>query len=119
MDRARHVIWPNQKNLYFSVIVINNKPILSSMLAAGVVQDTFAGEAGEGEPRRLSGDEATKAFVAIEFLSQITNTLTRIRNVRTYVHGFGGIIVDNCPIHEGEARGRGQLSFDNPDVAMV
>ena len=88
MDRARHVIWPNQKNLYFSVIVINNKPILSSMLAAGVVLDTFAGEAGEGEPRRLSGDEATKAFVAIEFLSQITNTLTRIRNVRTYVHGI-------------------------------
>ena len=23
------------------------------------------------------------------------------------------------PIHEGEARGGGQLSFDNPDVAMV
>ena len=23
------------------------------------------------------------------------------------------------PFHEGEARGRGQLSFDNPDVAMV
>ena len=23
------------------------------------------------------------------------------------------------PIHEGKARGRGQLSFDNPDVAMV
>ena len=22
-------------------------------------------------------------------------------------------------IHEGETRGRGQLSFDNPDVAMV
>ena len=29
------------------VIVINNEPILSSMLAAGIVQDTFAGEAGE------------------------------------------------------------------------
>ena len=36
MGRARHVIWPNQ-------IVI-----LSSILAAGIVQDTFAGEAGEG-----------------------------------------------------------------------
>ena len=25
----------------------DNEPILSSMLAAGIVQDTFAGEAGE------------------------------------------------------------------------
>ena len=33
--------------------LINNKPILiRSMLAAGIVQDTFAGEAEEGE-----GDE--------------------------------------------------------------
>ena len=32
--------------MYF---LINNKPILiRSMLAAGIVQDTFAGEAGEG-----------------------------------------------------------------------
>ena len=31
------------------VIVINNEPILSSMLAAGIVQETFAGEAGEGD----------------------------------------------------------------------
>ena len=30
------------------VIVINNEP-LSSMLAAGIVKDRFAGEAGEGE----------------------------------------------------------------------
>ena len=57
MGRARHVIWPNQKNLYL-VIVINNEPILSSMLAAGIVQETFAGEAGEGEERgRRSGDD--------------------------------------------------------------
>ena len=28
-----------------------------------------------------------------------------------------GIIGVNC--HDHEARGRGQLSFDNPDVAMV
>ena len=28
---------------------VNNEPILSSMLAAGIVLDTFAGEAGEGE----------------------------------------------------------------------
>ena len=31
--------------------------ILSSILAAGIVQDTFAGEAGEGERRRRSGDD--------------------------------------------------------------
>ena len=78
------------------VIVINNEPILSSMLAAGIVQDTFAGEAGEGERGRRSGDEwrlllppwagNSSRFVAIEFLSQITNTRTRIRNVRTYVY---------------------------------
>ena len=36
---------------------INNEPILSSMLAAGIVQDTFAGEAGEGERGRQSGDD--------------------------------------------------------------
>ena len=39
------------------VIVINNEPILSSMLAAGIVQDTFAGEAGEGKRGRRSGDD--------------------------------------------------------------
>ena len=39
--------------LYF---LINNKPILvHSMLAAGIVQDTFAGEAVEGE----GGEEET------------------------------------------------------------
>ena len=38
-------------------IVTNNKPILSFMLAAGIVQDTFAGEAGEGERGRRSGDD--------------------------------------------------------------
>ena len=38
---------PIIKMLYF---LINNKPILiHSMLAAGIVQDTFAGEAGEYE----------------------------------------------------------------------
>ena len=59
------------------LVVVNKEPFLSSMLAAGIVQDTFAGEAGEG-------------FVAIEFLSQITNTHTCIRNVRTYVFRGGG-----------------------------
>ena len=40
MGRARHVIWPNQKTCIL-IIVINNEPILSSMLAAGIVQDTL------------------------------------------------------------------------------
>ena len=40
------------------VIVTNNETILSSMLAGGiVVQDMFAGEAGEGERWRRSGDD--------------------------------------------------------------
>ena len=30
---------------------------MSIMLAAGIVQDTFAGEAGEGERGRRSGDD--------------------------------------------------------------
>ena len=61
MGRARHVIWPNQKTCIL-IIVTNYEPILSSMLAAGSVQDTFAGEAGEdgeakeGELGRRSGD---------------------------------------------------------------
>ena len=48
MSRARHVIWPNKKTCIL-VIVINNESILSSMLAAGIVQDTFAEKAGEDE----------------------------------------------------------------------
>ena len=39
------------------LIVINNEPIMSSMLAAGIVQDTFAGKTGEGERGRRSGDD--------------------------------------------------------------
>ena len=34
-------------------------------------------------------------------------------------HGFEGISLITVPIHEDGARGRGQLSYDNPDVAMV
>ena len=30
-------------------------------------------------------------------------------------HGFEGLSLITVPIHVGEARGRGQLSFDNPD----
>ena len=46
-----------KKTTCILVIVINNEPILSSMLAAGIVQDTFAGEAGEGERGRRSGED--------------------------------------------------------------
>ena len=42
------VLCLTKKNLYFS----NNEPILSSMLAASIVQDMFVGEVGEGEHGR-------------------------------------------------------------------
>ena len=54
MGRAWHVIWPNQKTCILA-IVTNNKPILSSMLAAGIVQERLleklekASEGGEVE----------------------------------------------------------------------
>ena len=38
------------------IILINNEQLLTSTLAADIVQDTFAGEAGEGE-----GGEEEKA----------------------------------------------------------
>ena len=68
--------------------------ILSSILAAGIVQDTFAGEklekasaGGEVEATSTARAGNSSCFVlAIEFLSQITNTRTRIRNVRTYIY---------------------------------
>ena len=47
MGRARHVIWSNQKTLYFSYSYMYTV-ILTSIPAAGIVQNTFAGEAGEG-----------------------------------------------------------------------
>ena len=52
MGRARHVICGLTKKTCILVIVIP-----SSILAAGIVQDTFAGEAGEGEHGRRSGDD--------------------------------------------------------------
>ena len=66
------------------------------MLAGGIVQDTFAGEDGEsagGEVETTGGyfyhpAGNSSRFVAIEFLSQITNKRTRIRNVRTYVRMY-------------------------------
>ena len=73
------------KNICILVIVI-----LSSTLAAGIVQDSLLEKLGEAKWRRLEATSATRTgnssrFLAIEFLSQITNTRTRIRNVRTYV----------------------------------
>ena len=42
--------------------LINNKPILiRSMLADGIVQDTFAGEAGVGK----GGEEETTYFILL------------------------------------------------------
>ena len=50
---TRRASFPNKKMLYF---LINNKPILiRSMLAASIVQDTFAREAVENE----GGEEET------------------------------------------------------------
>ena len=54
MGRARHVIWSNQKSLYFSYSYTVK---LTSILAAGIVQNTFAGEAGEGKRGRRSRDD--------------------------------------------------------------
>ena len=88
--------------LYF---LINNKAILiHSMLAAGIVQDTFAGEAVEGE----GGEEETTGgyfycyfywyfyrsgwkvfrFLALEFNSQNTHVHMHIRNRRMYIYNW-------------------------------
>ena len=65
------------------------KVILSSTLAAGIVQNSLL-----AKWRRLEATSSTRIgnsshLLAIEFLSQITNTLTRIRNVRLYVRIIG------------------------------
>ena len=41
--------------IFLVSISTSNEPILSSMLAAGIVQDTFAGVAGEGEVETTGG----------------------------------------------------------------
>ena len=69
--------------LYFNMYFNNNEPILTSMLAAGILQDTFG--------RRLEATSTahgrnSSVFLALEFLSQNTNTRMRIRNVRTYAY---------------------------------
>ena len=75
--------------------------ILSSTLAAGIVQDSLLEKlekaSAEAKWRRLEATSATRIgnssrFLAIEFLSQITNTRTRIRNVRTLVRIYTYII---------------------------
>ena len=75
-------------------IVTNNKPILSSMLAAGIVQERLLEKlekrAREAKWRRLEATSTTRAgnsscFIAIEFLLQITNAHT-CTYVRTYVY---------------------------------
>ena len=67
---------------------------LTSTLAAGIMQDMFAGEAEGGEEMTggyfycyfyCSGWKFFR-FLANEFLSQNTNTRMRIRNVHTYTY---------------------------------
>ena len=76
----------------------NNEPILASTLAAGIVQDTFAGEAGESEggEEEMTGGYFYRYFycsgwkffhfLALEFLSQNTNLRMHIRNIHTYTY---------------------------------
>ena len=62
------------------------------MLAAGVVQDTFAGEAGEGERGRRSGDDwrlllppGPEILLVSSQLNFYRKSLTRARVLETYV----------------------------------
>ena len=78
----------------------NNEPhliillILTSTLAAGIVQDTFAGEGEGGEEETTGGyfycyftAQARNRFLTLEFLSRKkTNTRMRIRKGRTYTY---------------------------------
>ena len=73
-------------------LVINNEPILSSMLAAGIVQVRLLeklGKVSEGGEVEMTGGyfyHPAPKFFPFEFLSQITNTRMRIRNVCTYTY---------------------------------
>ena len=66
--------------------------MLTSTQAAGVVKDTFAGEAGEGEgdEEEMTGGSIYRSdwkfflFLALEFLSQNTNMCMHISNVRMF-----------------------------------
>ena len=76
----------------------NNRTILASTLAAGVLLDMFAGEAGEGEELEeettagyfyrylyCSGMKFVR-FLALEFISQNTNTRMYTRNIHMYIY---------------------------------
>ena len=49
MGRARHVIWPNQKTCILVIV------ILSSILAAGIVQDSLLEKANTGGEVETTG----------------------------------------------------------------
>ena len=84
------VICPNQNNLYFS----NSYTEFHTgwWHSAGYVYwRSWRRRVWEEKWRRLEATSTTRSgnssrFIAIEFLSHITNTRTRIRNVRTYIH---------------------------------
>ena len=69
--------------------------LIRSMLAAGIVQDTFAGEAGEGEGGEedmllllvlLPLRQESLPFPTLEFHSQNTHARMRIRNRHTDIY---------------------------------
>ena len=73
------------------------------MLAAGIVQDTFAGKAGEGERGRRSGDDWRLLLPPGPEILPVSQQLNlyrksharaRIRNLRTYVRMY--------PFHKNE-----------------
>ena len=96
---TRRASSPNKKMMYF---LFNNKPILiRSMLAAVIVQDTFAGKLDKEEETTggyfyryiywyfyRSGLKVFR-FLALEFLSQNTHVRMGIRNRHTScAHGY-------------------------------
>ena len=65
------------------------------MLAAGIVQDTFAGKAGEGERGRRSGDDwrlllppRPEILPVSQQLNFDRKSLTRARVLETYVRTY-------------------------------
>ena len=48
-----YVIWPNPKKSSILIILINKEPILTSTLAAGIVQDCLLEKAREVKRRQL------------------------------------------------------------------
>ena len=66
------------------------KKKVDSTLAADIVPNVFAGEGEEGEEETIGGlyHSGWKFFryLALEFLSQNTNTRMRIRNIRMYTY---------------------------------